>query len=112
MVSFPPSQIYNILNQEKEVLEQMAHILTEEAERLDLPFQFIPVVSKLENLDFEKLPVKTGEALAVCSIMHLHTLLACDQSDLDHSSVDDFIGTIWDQKFPQQWRAQALHGHQ
>ncbi|PIN01986.1 hypothetical protein CDL12_25502 [Handroanthus impetiginosus] len=74
----PPHLRITGVHQRKEVLEQMAHILTEEAEKLDLPFQFHPIVSKLENLDFEKLRVKTGEALAISSIMQLHTLLACD----------------------------------
>ncbi|KAH6814820.1 scarecrow-like 3 [Perilla frutescens var. frutescens] len=82
----PPHLRITGIHQDKEVLEQMAHILIEEAERLDLSFQFNPVVSKLENLDFEKLRVKTGEALAVSSIMQLHTLLACDQSDRDHKN--------------------------
>ncbi|KAI3461150.1 hypothetical protein Pfo_017813 [Paulownia fortunei] len=74
----PPHLRITGIHQQKEVLEQMALILTEEAEKLDLPFQFNPVVSKLENLDFEKLRVKTGEALAISSIMQLHTLLASD----------------------------------
>ncbi|KAL2239961.1 scarecrow-like protein 3 [Sesamum indicum] len=74
----PPHLRITGVHQRKEVLEQMAHILTEEAENLDLPFQFNPVVSKLENLDIEKLRVKTGEALAISSIMQLHTLLASE----------------------------------
>ncbi|KAK6164098.1 hypothetical protein DH2020_000962 [Rehmannia glutinosa] len=72
----PPYLRITGVHQQKEVLEKMAQILTQEAEKLDLPFQFNPVVSKLENLDIEKLRVKTGEALAVSSIMQLHTLLA------------------------------------
>ncbi|PIM98636.1 hypothetical protein CDL12_09932 [Handroanthus impetiginosus] len=72
----PPHLRITAIHQQKEVLEQMAHVLTEEAEKLDLPFQFNPLVSKLENLDIEKLRVKTGEALAISSIMQLHTLLA------------------------------------
>ncbi|KAK4419610.1 Scarecrow-like protein 3 [Sesamum alatum] len=72
----PPHLRITGIHQQKEVLGQMAHILIEEAEKLDLPFQFNPVVSKLENLDIEKLRVKTGEALAISSIMQLHSLLA------------------------------------
>lgn len=62
----------------KEVLEQTAIKLTEEAEKLDIAFQFHPVVAKLESLDVESLRVKTGEALAISSVLQLHSLLACD----------------------------------
>ncbi|KAG4972857.1 hypothetical protein JHK87_029678 [Glycine soja] len=74
----PPHLKITGVHHQKEVLDQMAHKLTEEAEKLDIPFQFNPVLSKLENLDFEKLGVKTGEALAISSIMQLHSLLALD----------------------------------
>ncbi|CAD6262487.1 unnamed protein product [Miscanthus lutarioriparius] len=61
-----------------DVLTQTAMALTKEAERLDVPFQFNPVVSRLEALDAESLRVKTGEALAVTSSVQLHCLLASD----------------------------------
>lgn len=89
----PPHLRITGIHQQKEVLEQMAHILTEEAEKLDLPFQFNPVVTKLENLEFEKLRVKTGEALAISSIMQLHTLLACE-SDLSKKSPSTPMNSI------------------
>lgn len=72
----PPHLRITGIHQQKQVLDQMAHILTEDAEKLDIPFQFNPIVSKLENLDVEKLRVKTGEALAISSVLQLHTLLA------------------------------------
>ncbi|KAL5543671.1 hypothetical protein UlMin_007455 [Ulmus minor] len=74
----PPHLRITGIHEQKEVLEQMALRLTEEAEKLDIPFQFIPIVSKLENLDIESLRVKTGEALAVSSVLQLHSLLATD----------------------------------
>lgn len=74
----PPHLRITGIHQQKEVLEQMGHKLSEEAEKLDIPFQFNPVLSKLENLDFDKLRVKTGEALAISSILQLHSLLALD----------------------------------
>ncbi|XWS71220.1 hypothetical protein CRYUN_Cryun03dG0119900 [Craigia yunnanensis] len=74
----PPHLRITGIHQQKEVLDQMAHRLTEEAEKLDIPFQFNPIVSKLENLDIEKLRVKTGEALAISSVLQLHSLLASD----------------------------------
>eukprot|EP00257_Ricinus_communis_P003955 XP_002516708.2 scarecrow-like protein 3 [Ricinus communis] len=74
----PPHLRITGIHQQKEVLDQMAHKLSEEAERLDIPFQFNPIVSKLENLDIEKLRVKTGEALAISSVLQLHSFLASD----------------------------------
>lgn len=74
----PPHLRITGIHPQKEVLDQMAHRLTEEAEKLDIPFQFNLVVSKLENLDFDKLRVKTGEALAISSVLQLHSLLAAD----------------------------------
>ncbi|KAL6976602.1 Scarecrow-like protein 3 [Sarracenia purpurea var. burkii] len=74
----PPHLRITGVHQRKEVLEQMALILTEEAEKLDIPFQFNQIVSKLEHLEIEKLRVKTGEALAISAVLQLHTLLASD----------------------------------
>ncbi|XP_010277619.1 PREDICTED: scarecrow-like protein 3 [Nelumbo nucifera] len=71
----PPHLRITGIHEHKEVLEQTALRLTEEAEKLDLPFQFNPIVSKLENLDVESLRVKTGEALAISSLLQLHCLL-------------------------------------
>ncbi|XP_061374131.1 scarecrow-like protein 3 [Gastrolobium bilobum] len=82
----PPHLRITGVHQQKEILDQMAHKLTEEAEKLDIPFQFNPVVSKLENLDFDKLRVKTGEALAISSILQLHSLLALDDEALRRKS--------------------------
>lgn len=82
----PPHLRITAVHQQKEVLEQMAHRLTEEAEKLDIPFQFNPIISKLENLDMEKLRVKTGEALVVSSVLQLHSLLASDDELLRKKS--------------------------
>ncbi|KAL7151906.1 hypothetical protein ABFS83_04G062700 [Erythranthe nasuta] len=72
----PPHLRITGIHHRKEVLDHMARILTQEAEKLDVPFQFNPIVCKLENLEFENLRVKTGEALAISSFTQLHTLLA------------------------------------
>ncbi|XP_068658893.1 scarecrow-like protein 3 [Aristolochia californica] len=74
----PPHLRITGIHEQKVVLEQTALRLTEEAEKLDIPFQFNPIVSKLENLDIESLRVKTGEALAISSVLQLHSLLAGD----------------------------------
>ncbi|KAK2381285.1 scarecrow protein [Trifolium repens] len=76
----PPHLRITSVHPKKEVLDRIAHRLIEEAEKLDIPFQFNPIVSKLEDLEFEKLRVKTGEALAISSVLQLHTLLTLDDA--------------------------------
>ncbi|XP_022746831.1 scarecrow-like protein 3 [Durio zibethinus] len=78
----PPHLRITGIHKQKEVLKQMALRLTEEAEKLNIPFQFNPIVCRLENLDLESLRVKTGEALAVSSVLELHSLLATDDEML------------------------------
>ncbi|KAK3007598.1 hypothetical protein RJ639_013992 [Escallonia herrerae] len=82
----PPHLRITGIYEQKEVLEQMAHRLNEEAEKLDIPFQFNPIVSRLENLDVQSLRVKTGEALAVSSVLQLHSLLTFDDEILRRNS--------------------------
>ncbi|CAH1440714.1 unnamed protein product [Lactuca virosa] len=78
----PPHLRITGIHQEKEVLEQMALRLNEEAEKLDIPFQFNPIVTRLENLEMEQLRYKSGEALAISSVLQLHTLLAFDDETI------------------------------
>uniref|UniRef100_A0A1J3CM00 Scarecrow-like protein 3 n=1 Tax=Noccaea caerulescens TaxID=107243 RepID=A0A1J3CM00_NOCCA len=82
----PPHLRITGVHHQKEVLDQMAHRLIEEAEKLDIPFQFNPVVSRIECLDVEQLRVKTGEALAISSVLQLHNLLASDDDFLRKNS--------------------------
>ncbi|KAG1338541.1 scarecrow-like protein 3 [Cocos nucifera] len=72
----PPHLRITGVHEHKELLGHTATCLNKEAERLDIPFQFNPVISRLENLDIESLRVKTGEALAINSVLQLHCLLA------------------------------------
>ncbi|KAI3450184.1 hypothetical protein Pfo_006849 [Paulownia fortunei] len=82
----PPHLIITGIHEQKELLDQMAHRLKEEAEKLDIPFQFNPIVCRLENLDIESLRVKTGEAVAISSVLQLHPLLAVDDEMLQRNS--------------------------
>ncbi|KAF8403588.1 hypothetical protein HHK36_011692 [Tetracentron sinense] len=82
----PPHLKITGIHEQKEVLEQTALRLTEEAEKLDIPFQFNAIISKLENLDVNSLPIKTGEALAISSPLQLHALLASDDEILGKKS--------------------------
>ncbi|KAK7323406.1 hypothetical protein VNO77_26878 [Canavalia gladiata] len=81
----PPHLKITGIHERKEVLDQMNFHLTTEAGNLDFPFQFYPIVSKLEEVDFENLPVKTGDALAITCVLQLHSLLATD---------DEMVGKI------------------
>ena len=83
------------IHEQKVVLEKMALQLKEEADKLSIPFQFNCIVSKLENLDIESLGIKTGEALAVSSVLQLHSLLATDEEVLRRSQrpLREFLDT-------------------
>ncbi|CAK9260175.1 unnamed protein product [Sphagnum jensenii] len=74
----PPHLRITGVSERRAVLEQTGQRLSQEAEKLDIPFQFHPVHAQLENLDVELLRVKTGEAVAISSVMRLHPLLAKD----------------------------------
>ncbi|KAF7824652.1 scarecrow-like protein 3 [Senna tora] len=82
----PPHLKITGIHEKKEVLDQMGFHLTSEAGKLDFPFQFYPIVSKLEDLDVDNLPVKSGEALAISSVLQLHSLLATDDETTTSSS--------------------------
>ncbi|KAI4333053.1 hypothetical protein L6164_017907 [Bauhinia variegata] len=82
----PPQLNITVIHEKKEVLEQIGLQLIREAENLEFPFRFNPIVSKLQDLDFEILPVKPGEALAISSVLQLHSLLAVDDEMLAWSS--------------------------
>lgn len=82
----PPHLRITGIHHQKEVLEQMSHRLNEEAEKLDIAFQFCPILSQLENLDVECLRVKTGEAVAIASSLQLHSLLAVDNETVRKNS--------------------------
>jgi hypothetical protein len=110
----PPHLRLTAVHEHRDVLAQTAMVLNKEAERLDVPFQFNPVVCRLDALDVESLRVKTGEALAVTSSLQLHCLLASDddkdfcssnkaaerrspESGLSPSTsrADAFLGSLW-----------------
>ncbi|KAI4302497.1 hypothetical protein MLD38_038233 [Melastoma candidum] len=74
----PPLLKITGIHEQKEVLDLMAHSLKEEAEKLDFPFQFVPINSSLENLDIASLNVNSGVALVINSVLQLHTVLAAD----------------------------------
>lgn len=74
----PPHLRVTAVGEHKELLLHTASVLSKEAEKLDIPFQFNTVVSKLDSLNVESLRVKTGEALAISSVLQLHSLLASD----------------------------------
>ncbi|KAH0469064.1 hypothetical protein IEQ34_002296 [Dendrobium chrysotoxum] len=98
----PHLRIITAVGEDRDFLTQTALVLTEEAEKLDIPFQFHAVVSQLDGLNIESLRVKTGEALAITSVLKLHTLLATDEatatprqlfSPID--KIESFLASLW-----------------
>ncbi|RDX57880.1 Scarecrow-like protein 3, partial [Mucuna pruriens] len=68
------------IHEKKEILEEVFTHLRVEADKLNFHLELHAVVSTLENLDLEGLPVKIGEPLAISSVLQLHTLLATDDA--------------------------------
>lgn len=77
----PPNLRITAVSEHKQALDRTARVLAEEADKLNIPLQFHPVHSTLENLKTEDLKVKRGEALAISSVLQLHTLLAEEEND-------------------------------
>ncbi|KAG0481252.1 hypothetical protein HPP92_012110 [Vanilla planifolia] len=77
----PPHLRITAVGEQRDLLTHTASILSKEAEKLDIPFQFNAVVSRLDALNVESLRVKTGEALAISSVFQFHSLLASNSSD-------------------------------
>ncbi|KAJ3676236.1 hypothetical protein LUZ60_003648 [Juncus effusus] len=86
----PPHLRLTAVSQSKEITSQISLCLTKEAERLDIPFQFSAVTTDLDSLGVEKLKVKTGEALAVNSVLYLHRLLGNSECQ-----IEDFLTQLW-----------------
>ncbi|RHN66151.1 putative transcription factor GRAS family [Medicago truncatula] len=59
----------------------MSFHLTTEAGILDFPLGFNRIISKPEDVDFENLPVKIGDAVAITSVLQLHSLLVTDDKN-------------------------------
>ncbi|KAG6660128.1 hypothetical protein CIPAW_03G083800 [Carya illinoinensis] len=66
------------VNNNKVVLENLGTRLVKEAESLDMPVQFNHVNVSLKDLATDMLKIRSGEALAMVSILSLHVLLADD----------------------------------
>ncbi|XP_072975239.1 scarecrow-like protein 3 [Typha angustifolia] len=69
-----------------------------------MSFQFHAVEARLDDLNFDKLRVKTGEAVAVCSIFNLHRLLAADGAKGSPYNAYPMLGTFGD-------LLRSEHGH-
>ncbi|RWR77186.1 scarecrow-like protein 3 [Cinnamomum micranthum f. kanehirae] len=85
----PPYLKITSVHASKDVLDYLGSNLVKEAEALDIPFQFNPLNLSLKDLTLDQLKVRSGEALAVCSMLALHALLAeeaclnpCKQMDV------------------------------
>ncbi|GLJ53827.1 hypothetical protein SUGI_1148960 [Cryptomeria japonica] len=77
----PPNLRITAVSEHRQALDRTARVLAEEADKLNIPFQFHPVHSTLDHLEAEELKVKIGEAVAISSVLQLHTLLAEEEND-------------------------------
>jgi hypothetical protein len=85
----PPHLRLTAVGEHRDALAHTAALLSKEAERLDVPFQYNPVVCRLDALDVEALRVKTGEAVAVTCSLQLHCLLSPAAASSDDSGSND-----------------------
>ncbi|KAF5480142.1 hypothetical protein F2P56_000909 [Juglans regia] len=74
----PPYLRITCVNSNKVVLQNLGTRLVKEAESLGMPFQFNPLNVSLRDLTTDMLKIRSGEALAMVSILSLHVLLAED----------------------------------
>ncbi|KAL0377624.1 UNVERIFIED_CONTAM: Scarecrow-like protein 3 [Sesamum radiatum] len=74
----PPCLKITCVSRDKEAQERLGARLVKEAASLKMSFQFNPVNAGLRELTLDMLQIKTGEALALTSILGLHVLLAED----------------------------------
>ncbi|KAI3452185.1 hypothetical protein Pfo_008850 [Paulownia fortunei] len=74
----PPHLKITCVSTNKEAQERLEARLVKEAESLNMQFEFNPVNARLRELTLDMLKVKSGEALALTSILSLHVLLAED----------------------------------
>lgn len=72
--------------------------LNKEAEKLDIAFQFNPIVSKLDEIDVESLHVKTGEALVISSVLQLRSLLASDEGSMPTNTGMAYLQRVFHMK--------------
>lgn len=66
------------IHEKKQVLDKLGRKLVKEAEAQNMPFQFNPININLRDLTIDMLKVRSGEALALISVLSLHVLLAED----------------------------------
>ncbi|XP_020113650.1 scarecrow-like protein 3 [Ananas comosus] len=82
----PPHLRITAVHDDPDALHRTSALLSKEADAHDMSFQFHPVLSRLDALDFDSLRVKTGEALAVSSVLQLHSLLPPAAAAADSNS--------------------------
>ncbi|KAF8012732.1 hypothetical protein BT93_I0784 [Corymbia citriodora subsp. variegata] len=74
----PPHLKLTCVSAKRDVLDILGHALVKEAEIMGVPFQFNPVNVSLRELTEEMLQLRSGETLAIVSMLGLHALLAED----------------------------------
>lgn len=91
----PPHLKITSVHVSKDVLDYLGSNLVKEAEALDIPFQFNPLNLSLKDLTLDHLKVRSGEALAICSMLALHVLLADEEDHFNPcKQLDVFLAMV------------------
>lgn len=85
----PPHLRLTVVHDDRDFLAKTSKLLDDEAQALDMAFQFHGVVGQLEKLDFNDLDgilhLKSGEARAISCTQQLHRLLATEDDSTSSS---------------------------
>lgn len=78
----PPEVRLTVVHDDNDYLANMRILLSNEADKLKIPFQFSSVIGRLETLDLSNLrntlDIKYGEAIAISCSLQMHRLLVVD----------------------------------
>ncbi|KAK4285420.1 hypothetical protein QN277_002120 [Acacia crassicarpa] len=90
-----------MIHKNKDILQRVGSELIQEASKMNMLVHFNGIVSNLENVCFEKLPLTPGEPLAISCVLILHSHLAVDDDQMSPDSealpikIRRFLNQLW-----------------
>ncbi|KAI9115333.1 hypothetical protein K1719_013652 [Acacia pycnantha] len=89
----------SMIHKNKDILQRVGSELIQEARKMNMLVHFNGIVSNLENICFEKLPLTPGEPLAISCVLILHSLLAVEDDQMSPDSeaikMRRFLNQLW-----------------